>query len=112
MKNRPYIHIEEALSKRQEGKMSFRLLGEEQGCMAGCCSGITINVNTEYRGVSSHEDQEGFFILEGEGYAILGEEEFEIFPGTSFVALPGVLHGIRTKDANKPVKVLWFHSAI
>lgn len=107
-----YIHFEDALKRKAPGKASIPLLTEDNGCLAGCRSGITVNSNTEYGKFGVHEDQEGFYVLEGEGYAHIGDEEFEIFPGTSFIALPGVEHGVKTKDENKPVKVFWFHSAL
>jgi len=51
-------------------------------------------------------------VLEGEGYAKLGDCEFPIKPGDSFIALPKVRHTIRTNDESRPVKVFWFHSAV
>ena len=107
-----FIHLDEALKRRDPNKASFDLLTQENGCMAGCKSGITITNKTEFGKFGVHDDQEGFYVLEGEGYAHIGDEEFEIFPGTSFIALPGVEHGIISKSADKPVKVFWFHSAI
>ena len=58
-----------------------------------------------------HNDQEGFYVLEGEGYAKLDDLVFPIKAGDSFVALAGVAHTIRTKEGCQPVKVFWFHSA-
>lgn len=55
--------------------------------------------------------QEGFYVLEGEGYAKLDDLVFPIKKGDSFVALAGVAHTIRTKEGCEPVKVFWFHSA-
>ena len=51
-------------------------------------------------------------MLEGEGTARLGDLEIDIKPGDAFVALAGVKHTIKCKMADRPVKVLWFHSAV
>lgn len=113
MKTKPYITLEEALAARQEGKRSIKFLTEANGCVNGCCSGITIYSETEYDvHPGFHDNQEGFFVLEGEGYALLDGEEFPIKAGDSFIALPGVKHTIKTKNADKPVKVFWFHSGV
>ncbi len=110
--SKPYIHIQEALARKVPGKMSFELLGEENGCLSGCRSGITVNDSEEYGTAGVHEDQEGFFVLEGEGYVMLDDMEIEVCEGSSFIALPGVKHTMRTKDKNKPLKIFWFHSAV
>ena len=72
----------------------------------------TIYANTEFsEHPGAHADQEGFYVLEGEGYAKLDDLVFPIKAGDSFVALAGVAHTIRTKEGCQPVKVFWFHSA-
>ena len=113
MNNKPYIKLEEALAARQEGKRGVKFLTEANGCLSGCCSGVTIYSEKEFNPAPGyHDDQEGFFVLEGEGYAKLGDCEFPIKPGDSFIALPKVRHTIRTNDESRPVKVFWFHSAV
>ncbi len=109
---KPFIYMEEALEKQAKKGGAVRLLGEDNGCMAGCCSGISVYSSTEYGFAGAHEDQEGFFVLSGEGYAKLDDLEFEVFPGTSFVALPGVKHTVKAKNSDEPVRVFWFHSAL
>lgn len=108
---KPYITWNEAKEKHEENTPTYRLLNADNGCMAGFCSGITVYSGTEYRKPGVHEDQEGFFVLQGEGYAILDDLEFPIAPGDSFVALPGVAHSVRAKSEDNPVHVLWFHGA-
>lgn len=110
---KPYITAEEVIAAQGEGKKSYRFLTAENGCTNGCGSGITVYGNTEFSAKPGcHDDQEGFYVLEGEGYAKLDDLEFPIKAGDSFVALAGVRHTIRTKEEDKPVKVFWFHSAV
>lgn len=96
----------------REGQHSFELLKSENGCVAGCCSGITVYTEAEYLAPGVHEDQEGFFVLEGTGWAKVGEEEVRIEPEMSFMAPAGVEHSVKKDRDSVPVKVLWFHAAI
>lgn len=109
----PFISYEEALKKSDKKDGSCKLLTADNGCISGCCSGISVNSSTEFSTKpGAHEDQEGFFVLEGEGYVKLDDEVYPIKKGDSFIALPGVKHTIKTNDSNVPVKVFWFHSSI
>ena len=110
---KPYITMDEAVQKKKEGSRSLKFLTQDNGCVNGCCSGITEYPNYEFSNKpGSHPDQEGFYVLEGEGFAKLDDLEFPIKTGDSFVALPGVAHTIRTKEGCNTVKVFWFHSGI
>lgn len=45
-----------------------------------------------------HDDEEHYwFILEGSGRALVGEEEFEVEQGDLIITPPGILHRIWTK---------------
>lgn len=109
---KPYVTWKEIEEKQKSNARNLHLLTEENGCVAGCRSGITIYADLEYREPGVHDDQEGFFVLEGEGYAKLDDLEFPIAKGDSFIAAPGVAHTIRTKAGCEPVRVFWFHSAV
>lgn len=106
-----YTDLKE-MTSQAAGKKSITLLDERNGCVAGCRSGITIYDETEYGKGGIHEDQEGFFVLSGKGMAKIGEEEFPIHEGMSFLAPAGVHHVIKSSSAETPVRVFWFHSAI
>lgn len=110
---KPYITAKEVLDAQGEGLRGYKLLTADNGCMSGCCSGITIYSDTSYSSRPGiHDDQEGFYVLEGKGMAKLDDFEFNIAPGDSFIALPGVAHTIKSDSVDTPVKVFWFHSAI
>jgi len=111
--NKPYVTIEEVKKNQGENVRGYKLLTEENGCVAGCCSGISFYSLTEFNNYpGSHADQEGFFVLEGDGFAQLDDLVFPITQGDSFIAAAGVKHTIKTCDAEKPVKVFWFHSSL
>lgn len=105
--------MKEVVEKQGDGKRGYKFLTEENGCVNGCSSGITVYADEEFsKKPGCHEDQEGFYVLEGEGFAKLDDLEFPIQAGDSFVALPGVTHTVKTKKGSTPVKVFWFHSGI
>jgi len=111
--NKPYVTLEEVKKNQGENARGYKLLTEENGCVAGCCSGISNYNSMEFNDhAGSHEDQEGFFVLEGEGFAKLDDLVFPITKGDSFIAAAGVKHTIRTSHDDKPVKVFWFHSSL
>lgn len=113
MKEKPYITMDEVINNQGKGKRGYKFLTAQNGCINGCCSGITCYSETEFNPQAGyHDDQEGFYVLEGEGYAKLDDMVFPIKEGDSFVALPGVRHTIRTNDESRPVKVFWFHSGV
>lgn len=109
IKTRCYTSIQE---KTGRPMASCQLLTAENGCVDDCVAGVTVYEDTEYQESDCHEDQEGFFVLEGTGYAKVDDEEFPISPGTAFMAPAGALHWLR-RDENCPyVAALWFHSAL
>lgn len=110
---KPYITAEEVIESQGQGKKTYRFLTAENGCVNGCASGTTVYADYEFSAHPGvHQDQEGFYVLEGEGYAKLDDLVFPIKAGDSFVALPGVAHTLKTKEGCAPVKVFWFHSGI
>jgi len=100
------------LMAEEPDKKGFRLLTEEQGCVKGCCAGISTYGDTEYGKGGVHDDQEGFFVLSGHGMVKLGEEEYPIKAGSAFMAPAGVFHTMKRDADSEPVQVFWFHSAI
>lgn len=92
------------------GHGSYPLLGEEQGCTNGCCAGISYYSDTEYTPPAVHEDQEGFMVRSGRGWARIGEEEFEVEKDTAFIAPKGTPHQMKSSSDGEPLTVFWFHA--
>ena len=92
------------------GHGSFPLLGEKQGCTNSCCAGISYYSRTEYTPPAVHEDQEGFMVLSGQGWAKIGEEEFFVEQGTAFIAPEGMPHQMKSADSGEPLTLFWFHA--
>jgi mannose-6-phosphate isomerase-like protein (cupin superfamily) len=105
------IHVQEneVLSKQPGGAL---LIGPEQGATKGFCIGIAFYDQEVYGTPGVHDDQEGFYVLAGEGTAKVGNEEFEIRPGSAYLAQKGVPHSVKKRPGSKPVKLLWSHGAV
>jgi mannose-6-phosphate isomerase-like protein (cupin superfamily) len=88
------------------------LIGKDNGATSGFCLGISYYASTDYGTPGIHDDQEGFYILEGRGMARVGNEEFVVEPGTAFIANKGVPHTLKRDASSGPIKVLWCHGAV
>ena len=88
------------------------LLSEENGCRAGCRTGLLLYTQEEYRQGGVHEDQEGFFVLEGRGKAMIGEKELSLSPGACFIVPPGLYHSIKRDSEYEYIKLFFFHAAV
>ena len=98
--------------KRQDGPghYSVTMLNEENGCSAGLQMGYMIYESAEYLSFAVHDDQEGFFVLEGAGFASIDGEETPIAPGDAIIVPVGKSHSFR-KSADVPVlKMFSFHA--
>jgi mannose-6-phosphate isomerase-like protein (cupin superfamily) len=88
------------------------LIGTAQGAVKGYCLGLTICTSETYASTGIHDDQEGFYVIEGHGMARMGDVEFEIRPGTAFLAKAGMPHSVRKFPDSVPLKLLWSHGAV
>lgn len=106
-----FVKLDDVMEK--EGpKVGYTLLDERHGCVKGCRCGISIYTQKEYLKASAHDDQEGFFVLEGKGRAMVGGEELFMEPGVAFMVPAGVEHVMKCEEGYEFCKVLWFHSAV
>jgi mannose-6-phosphate isomerase-like protein (cupin superfamily) len=107
-----FIRLADAQPIVRPNTTSYRMLGPQHGCVHGFSCGVSVYYSTDYVLDRGHADQEGFVILEGTGWAIVGDEEQHVVAGDCFIAPAGVDHQLK-RDANVPhVKACWFHGAI
>jgi len=107
-----YTHEEEIERIDREGHSSRDVIGEEQGAVNGYKIGVTEYTTEEFLAPGVHDDQEGFYVIAGEGVARVGDEEFAIRPGSAFIAPKGVPHAVKKKRGSVPVKLVWSHGAV
>ena len=105
------IHVhEDEFFKKQPG--GGQLIGAEQGATNGFCIGIAF-YDQEVYGPARRARRPGrFYVLAGQGTAKVGDEEFDIRPGTAYIAQKGVPHSVKKRPGSKPVKLLWSHGAV
>ena len=105
-----YVDGNEIPLTMQNGNGSKVLLTEANGCVHDCMTGITHNCLCDYPAPQAHPFQEGFYVVSGTGIAKVGDQEFPLRPGVSFLAPAGVYHAVKTDDPAVPVIVFWFHA--
>ena len=97
---------------QQEGRHIYWLLNARNGCTGGCSMALGCYTSTEFVMTAGHTDQEGFYVLEGTGYAQVGEDAIRLEPGVSFLVKPGLDHAIKRDEDCQVVKALFFHAAV
>ena len=107
-----YRHEKDLDFPTTTGHKGSTIIDESNGAVNGFFMGIAYYDLTEYGKPGIHEDQEGFYILEGTGTAKVGEEEFAIEPGTAFIAAKGVPHTVKRGSGSTPIKVFWSHGPV
>ena len=107
-------HVHEDLATREgdDNAVGAELIGKNNGALNGFCLGIAVYYTDQYGEPGVHDDQEGFYVLEGTGKVKMGNEEFEVWPGSAFLARKGVPHTIKRNPGSVPVKVVWSHGAV
>lgn len=107
-----YVRLKDVEKTQRPDYVSQYLVNEKNGCVAGCKTGVSSHTKTEYPQAHSHEDQEGFFVLDGTGWAKVGDQEFRLEPETAFIVPAGTLHSVKRDENCEVVRVFWFHAAI
>lgn len=107
----PYVKLGEVM-EREGKRVGYTLLDERHGCVNGCRMGISVYCFDEYGPATAHEDQEGFFVLEGRGMALIDGEELALEPGMAFMIPAGTPHVMKRDSGYEYCKVLWFHGAV
>ena len=107
-----FINEKDVTPVKYEDYSFKEMLGEKNGCLAGCRTGVLIYTQQEYRQSGVHDDQEGFFVLSGSGNAMVGDKEFSLEPGVCFIAPPGTHHSIKKDMSCSCIKLFFFHAAV
>ena len=88
------------------------LIDSKNGAKNGFCMGLSYYFSDDFGVPGIHEDQEGFYVIEGSGKAAIGSEVFDVQVGDSFLVPAGVEHVLKKDRHVKHLKVLWSHGAI
>lgn len=92
---------------RDDPHPAARVLGGQNGA----CMGVTLVVSEHYAAEAAHEDQEGFFVADGHGFALIDGREIAI-DENSYLLLPsGTRHCFRKALGGPDMRLLWFHAS-
>jgi mannose-6-phosphate isomerase-like protein (cupin superfamily) len=94
------------------GHFVYHLLDEKDGYACGSVCVGCYTKDEDFLITGAHEDQEVFYVLEGTGFAKVGDSIIPLKPGTCFLVKPGQTHGIKRDSSCEFVKVLFFHAAV
>ncbi len=105
------VNIEDVQPLERPDMRMYWLLGPQTGCTSGCSMAVGYYGASEFPPTGAHDDQEGFFVLEGSGYAQVDGEVIRLEPGVAFLVKPGQAHAIKRDASCTHVKILLFHAA-
>ncbi len=106
------VHENEIPKVPMPGHTTRKLIDEKNGAVKGYCIGVTEYTAEEFPSTGVHEDQEGFYVIAGEGVAKVGEQQFPVRPGSAWLVPKGTLHSLKKKAGSIPLKVIWSHGAV
>ncbi len=86
------------------------LIDPDTGAGAVTLGELTIEANSLLP-LHKHLVEEAFFIFEGTGVALMGEDETPVGAGDAVIAPAGIHHGFRN-DSAKPLRMAFFYPAV
>lgn len=72
-------------------------------------AGISGYESTNYPETKTHKDKEAIYIIKGEGYARIGDDEVKLAPGTMLYVPAHTPHCIK-RTSEGPLKAVYCHS--
>ena len=106
------VHEDDITKIDENGHAGAELIGADNGATNGFSLGVAVYYLETYVEPGVHDDQEGFYVVEGTGRARIGDEEFDIRPGSAFIAQKGVTHAMKKNPGSVPVKVVYGHGPV
>ncbi|MGD9498109.1 MAG: cupin domain-containing protein [Armatimonadota bacterium] len=107
-----WTHVEDAAVSVYPDRRSADLIGTDAiPTTSGFNVGVAWYTAQEFGEPQVHEDQEGLYVISGEGELRVGEEVVALRPGTAVYVPPGTAHGGR-RTTGEPVMVVYTHGAV
>ncbi len=97
-------------ASRVPGVHGRALIGGDTPSAAVTMSELTLDPGAELP-LHRHNAEEAFYVLEGKGLALVGDEEHPVEPGTAILASTGTAHGFRN-NTGEPFKIACFFPVI
>lgn len=103
--------LDENPPRQREGHTVSFLLNEWWGTTNGFNSIVVNYTAKEFIITGTHSNQEMFYLIEGYGWARVGEEVFPVYPGACWLVPPETIHGIKCAETSEGVKAFVVHGA-
>lgn len=100
-------HFDEIMLPDGTSRPGKRLLEGIKGAKAG----IMLCDDVEYGDLGDHDDQEGFYIIAGTGFALIDGKEYRVAKDTVILLQAHMLHTFKRDSDSVPLKIFWFHAA-
>ena len=94
--------------KNFPGALSYQLFNETNSPINGFSAMFNEFTNDTYLKPGIHEDNEGFYVVEGSGSIQIANQEFTLGPGSAMIVPANTLHAIKKNSANC-LKIFLFH---
>jgi mannose-6-phosphate isomerase-like protein (cupin superfamily) len=107
----PATYLDENNPKQREGHYVQYLINEWHGSTNGFNSIFAVYTSKDFVITGMHEDQEMFFVVEGMGWALIGDKEIPVYPGACWLVPPNTMHGIKCAETSEGIKVFVVHGA-
>lgn len=75
----------------------------------GFVAAVNVVPYDQYPPDGVHDDHEAFYVVKGNGWAKVGDEERRIGPGACFLAPAGVPHAIRKDGQSEDLEIFLCH---
>ncbi|MCR4401522.1 MAG: dimethylsulfonioproprionate lyase family protein [Firmicutes bacterium] len=90
---------------------TYILFDNDKGPSRNVKMGYTVIYPTGTTTGHTHDDEEVYFVISGEGIMQVGDEKFDIKPGDALYVPPGLFHTTYQKG-NIPLTVVWVTSKV
>jgi mannose-6-phosphate isomerase-like protein (cupin superfamily) len=87
---------------------SYSLFTDDNTPILGCTTMYNVHSCKQYLPADSHDDNEGFYVISGQGSMLIGESESDISAGTAILVPAGVSHAIRC-TGDEPLHIFIYH---
>lgn len=95
--------------KDAPGAKNYPIFIDGEAPIKGCNASIGVYHCEEYPTPGVHEDNEGFYVISGQGKAKIGDIESDISEGSCFYAPAGVPHAIKKAPNTPDLVIFLFH---
>ena len=101
--------VDKKILKEENNKRIYPIFNYDNAPINHCCAMVIVFNNTEYLSKDTHEDNEGFYVVSGNGTMMIADEEYCLSPGCAMYVPKGVTHAIkRTGDAGLEIFIYHF----